>query len=158
MDITEKCASIKSKLTPDEGRWAEAAEDITDIMGEKAASVIAAVEQYFKNVHHTYESYEDFSKRAFTRNLACDRHGIIKLARDIAELQEMLEKVAMPQVAQLLPPTQVAALNQLAAQLPPTPGGSASPAGSSAVNAPSPAGSSAAPVADDDDDDFEEVE
>lgn len=156
MDITEKCASIKSKLTPDEGRWAEAAEDITDIMGEKAASVIAAVEQYFKNVHHTYESYEDFSKRAFTRNLACDRHGIIKLARDIAELQEMLEKVAMPQVAQLLPPTQVAALNQLAAQLPPTPGGSASPAGSSTVNAPSPAGSSAAPVVDDDDDDTDD--
>ena len=154
MDISEKCASIKSKLTPDEGRWAEAAEDITDIMGEKAASVIAAVEQYFKNVHHSYESYEDFSKRAFVRNLACDRHGIIKLAGEIAEFQEMLEKVAMPQVAQLISPAQVVALNQLAAQLPPTPGGSASPAGTSALSAPTPSGSSTAvDDADDEDDD-----
>lgn len=154
MDISEKCASIKAKLTPDEGRWAEAAEDITDIMGEKAASVIAAVEQYFKNVHHSYESYEDFSKRAFVRNLACDRHGIIKLAGEIAELQEMLEKVAMPQVAQLISPAQVVALNQLAAQLPPTPGGSASPAGTSALSAPTPSGSSTAvDDADDEDED-----
>ena len=97
MEITEKCAAIKYKLTPDDGRWAEAAEDITDMLGEKSASVISAVEQYFENVHHSYDTYEDFSKRAFTRNLARDRHGIIKLAGEIAELQEMLEKVAMPQ-------------------------------------------------------------
>lgn len=95
MEIAEKCASIKYKLTPDDGRWAEAAEDITDILGEKSAAVIATVEEYFENVHHSYDTYEDFSKRAFTRNLACDRHGIIKLAKEIAELQDMLEKVAM---------------------------------------------------------------
>lgn len=127
MEITEKCASIKYKLTPDDGRWAEAAEDITDMLGEKSASVIAAVEKYFENVHHSYDSYEDFSKRAFTRNLARDRHGIIKLANEIAELQDMLEKVAMPQLTQLLPPQQAAALTQLATQLPPTPPNVAQP-------------------------------
>lgn len=151
MEITEKCASIKYKLTPDDGRWAEAAEDIYDMLGEKSASVISAVEQYFENVHHSYDTYEDFSKRAFTRNLARDRHGIIKLAGEIAELQEMLEKVAMPQLAQLLPPQQAAALTQLATQLPPTPAGSASPAGSSSSSAPSPAGAvNTSPDSDDD--------
>ena len=50
MEITEKCAAIKYKLTPDDGRWAEAAEDITDMLGEKSASVIAAVEKYFENL------------------------------------------------------------------------------------------------------------
>jgi hypothetical protein len=103
MEITEKCASIKYKLTPDDGRWAEAAEDITDILGEKSAAVIATVEEYFENVHHSYDTYEDFSKRAFTRNLACDRHGIIKLAKEIAELQDMLEKVAAPQPVVIVP-------------------------------------------------------
>ena len=152
MEITEKCAAIKYKLTPDDGRWAEAAEDITDMLGEKSASVISAVEQYFENVHHSYDTYEDFSKRAFTRNLARDRHGIIKLAGEIAELQEMLEKVAMPQLAQLLPPQQAAALTQLATQLPPTPAGSASPAGSSKRN-PNPAGQSSNNPANDDEDD-----
>jgi len=103
MEITEKCASIKYKLTPDDGRWAEAAEDITDILGEKSAAVIATVEEYFENVHHSYDTYEDFSKRAFTRNLACDRHGIIKLAKEIAELQDMLEKVAAQQPVVIVP-------------------------------------------------------
>ena len=103
MEITEKCASIKYKLTPDDGRWAEAAEDITDILGEKSAAVIAAVEEYFENVHHSYDTYEDFSKRAFTRNLACDRHGIIKLAKEIAELQDMFEKVSTQQPVVIVP-------------------------------------------------------
>jgi hypothetical protein len=152
MEITEKCAAIKYKLTPDDGRWAEAAEDITDMLGEKSASVIAAVEKYFENVHHSYDTYEDFSKRAFTRNLACDRHGIIKLAGEIAELQEMLEKVAMPQIAQLLPPQQAAALTQLATQLPPSPSGSPSAAGSRKRN-PNPAGQSANNPSNDDEDD-----
>ena len=144
MEITEKCASIKYKLTPDDGRWAEAAEDITDMLGEKSASVIAAVEKYFENVHHSYDTYEDFSKRAFTRNLARDRHGIIKLAGEIAELQEMLEKVAMPQ------PVVIAAARRVAArraqqQAQPQPQGNPTPAGSPAAAgqnaaAPSPAG------------------
>lgn len=113
MEITEKCASIKYKLTPDDGRWAEAAEDITDILGEKAAAVIATVEEYFENAHHSYDTYEDFSKRAFTRNLACDRHGIIKLASEIAELQAMLEKVATQQPVLVASP---AAIQQAAQQ------------------------------------------
>lgn len=116
MEIAEKCASIKYKLTPDDGRWAEAAEDITDIMGEKAASIIAAVEQYFENVHHSYDTYEDFSKRAFTRNLARDRHGIIKLAGEIAELQEMLEKVAGQNAVAPAPAIQQQAQQQQAQQ------------------------------------------
>ena len=149
MDITEKCAAICHKLTPDDGRWAEAAEDITDIMGEKAASVISAVEQYFKNAHHSYDTYDDFSKRAFTRNLAYDRHGVIGLATDIAELQDILEKAAH-QVAQLLPPQQVAALNQLAAQLPPTPAGNPAAAGANTV-APTPTAAPAPTVNADED-------
>ena len=154
MEITEKCASIKYKLTPDDGRWAEAAEDITDMLGEKSASVIAAVEKYFENVHHSYDTYEDFSKRAFTRNLACDRHGIIKLASEIAELQEMLEKVAAnstvvatpsPRAAAARQAVQAAALRaaaRLAQQQPqgnPTPAGSPAAVGQNAA-APSPAG------------------
>lgn len=116
MEITEKCASIKHKLTPDDGRWAEAAEDITDMLGEKSASVIATVEKYFENVHHSYDTYEDFSKRAFTRNLARDRHGIIKLANEIADLQEMLEKVAAQGNAVVLVPTPQAAQQAVAQQ------------------------------------------
>lgn len=150
MDITEKCAAICYKLTPDDGRWAEAAEDITDIMGEKAASVISAVEQYFKNVHHSYDTYDDFSKRAFTRNLAYDRHGVIELATDIAELQDMLEKVAAPQTAQLLHPQQVAALAQAATQAAPTPAGNPSAAGANAVP-PTPAAPPAPTVNTDED-------
>lgn len=102
MDITEKCAAIKDALTPDEGRWAEAAEDITDILGEeKSASVIKVVEEYFNNVHHPYET---FTKRACVRNLTRDRHGIIKLASEIVELTELLEKVAVQGQAVLVPP------------------------------------------------------
>ena len=124
MEITEKCASIKYKLTPDDGRWAEAAEDITDILGEKSAAVIATVEEYFENVHHSYDTYEDFSKRAFTRNLACDRHGIIELAEEIAELQDMLEKVANQRLVDAGPaPTPAPAIvppSQVVVQVPPT--------------------------------------
>lgn len=130
MEITEKCASIKYKLTPDDGRWAEAAEDITDILGEKSAAVIATVEEYFENVHHSYDTYEDFSKRAFTRNLACDRHGIIKLAKEIAELQDMLEKVAaqsQPVVIVPAAPAQAATPVVVPAAAPATPPNVAQP-------------------------------
>lgn len=139
MEITEKCASIKYKLTPDDGRWAEAAEDITDILGEKSAAVIATVEEYFENVHHSYDTYEDFSKRAFTRNLACDRHGIIKLAKEISELQDMLEKVAGQVAIAPVLLQQAQQQGQPQPQGTPTPVGSPAAAGQNAA-APSPAG------------------
>lgn len=150
MEITEKCAAIKYKLTPDDGRWAEAAEDITDMLGEKSASVIAAVEKYFENVHHSYDSYEDFSKRAFTRNLACDRHGIVKLASEIAELQEMLEKVSTTAVfvpASRRRAAQQAQVAPQATQSAPALGGGASGASAATpviVAAPTTGGSAAA--------------
>lgn len=94
IELSEKCASIKRKLTPDEGRWAEAAEDIHDALGEKSASVIAAIEEYFSNVNHKYDAPADFSKRASTRYLVQDRHGVLDTAKEIVELQEMFAKVA----------------------------------------------------------------
>lgn len=94
MDITEKCAAIKFALTPDDGRWSEAAEDIRDVLGsEKSAAVISAVEQYFKNVNHVVETPEPV-KRACKRNIAQDRHGVVEIAKEIAALQELQEKVA----------------------------------------------------------------
>lgn len=119
MDITEKCAAIKFMLTPDDGRWAEAAEDIHDLMGEKSAAVIEAVETYFANTHHSYEKPVEFAKRAFARNLAQDRHGILKIASEIAELQELMEKVATQ--AATAPSPIVQALAEAVQQEQPTP-------------------------------------
>lgn len=94
IEISEKCAAIARKLTPDDGRWAEAAEDIYDAYGEKSAAVISAVESYFENSRHHYDKHNDFSKRAFTRSLVTDRHDVFGLVNDIVELQDMQEKIA----------------------------------------------------------------
>lgn len=91
-DIFDKCASITAKLTPDDGRWAEAKADFTKLMGEKAASTISIVETYFKNRGHHVE--EKTVKLASYGNIVRDRHGVLQDLSNIAELSEFLEKYA----------------------------------------------------------------
>lgn len=86
--ILEKCAELRMKFTPDEGRWGEAAEDIIDGYGEKAAAVIAQIEKYFEDNRFHYEPY-DLSKRAFVRPLVQDRHDVFPIVDEILELQEI---------------------------------------------------------------------
>lgn len=86
--ILEKCAELRRKFTPDEGRWGEAAEDIIDGYGEKAASVIKQIEKYFADNRFYFEPY-DLSKRAFVRPLVQDRHKVFPIVDEIIELQSI---------------------------------------------------------------------
>lgn len=86
--ILEKCAELRMKFTPDEGRWGEAAEDITDGYKEKSAAVIAQIEKYFEDNRLHYEPY-DLRKRAFVRPLVQDRHDVFPIVDEIIELQEI---------------------------------------------------------------------
>lgn len=88
-DILEKCAGIMHKLTPDDGRWAECVRDLVDNFGfEKAAAVTKAVEDYFREKHHVFDT--DFSKAAAEDHVfAKDRHGIVKVAEEMLDLMEI---------------------------------------------------------------------
>ena len=100
MEISDRCGDIARMLTPDEGRWGEAAEDIYAAYGqEKAAAVIATVQRFFNQVHHYYEPYGELTKQAYATVLIRDRHNVFPVVDDIIELNEVFQKVATTMTA-----------------------------------------------------------
>lgn len=96
--ILEKCAELRQKFTPDEGRWAEAVEDIFDAYGEKSIPAIRQVEAHFDATSLHIGPY-DLTKRAFVRPLVQDRHDVFPVIEEIMALQELHKQAAL-----LLPP------------------------------------------------------
>lgn len=100
MEISDRCGDIARMLTPDEGRWGEAAEDIYAAYGqEKAAAVIATVQRFFNQVQHYYEPYGELTKQAYATVLVRDRHNVFPVVDDIIELNEVFQKVATTMTA-----------------------------------------------------------
>lgn len=91
--ILEKCAELRQKFTPDEGRWAEAVEDIFDAYGEKSIPAIRQVEAHFDATHLHIGPY-DLTKRAFVRPLVQDRHDVFQAIEEIMTLQELHKQAA----------------------------------------------------------------
>lgn len=90
--VIEKCASIMGRLTPDNGRWAEAVEDIYDVYGKEAANTIHTVESYFDARHHKFTP-ADLTKRAFAQPVVEDRHGVFPDIEEIMRLDKLADKM-----------------------------------------------------------------
>lgn len=90
--VAEKCASIMSRLNPDEGRWAEAVEDIYDVYGKDAANAIHTVENYFDAKHHRFTP-ADLTKRAFAQPVVEDRHGVFGDIEEIMKLDKLADRM-----------------------------------------------------------------
>lgn len=90
--VAEKCASIMGRLNPDEGRWAEAVEDIYDVYGKDAANAIHTVENYFDSRHHRFTP-ADLTKRAFAQPVVEDRHGVFGDIEEIMKLDKLADRM-----------------------------------------------------------------
>lgn len=90
--VAEKCASIMSKLNPDEGRWAEAVEDIYDVYGVKSANAIHTVENYFDAKRHRFTP-ADLTKRAAAQVVVEDRHGVFGDIEEIMRLDNLADRL-----------------------------------------------------------------
>lgn len=98
--VIEKCASILNKLTPDEGRWAEAVEDIYDIYGVKSANAIHIVEDYFEYKKHSFTP-ADLTKRAGAQILVEDRHNVFEDIEELMKLDALADELGMGKKASM---------------------------------------------------------
>lgn len=92
--ISEKCASIRDYLRKNGGQaWSEIVEDTFDRYGEKCASAVGVIEQWFEVNHIPYQVF-DLTKRAHAESVIEDRHNMWPIMEQIMSDVELYKEAS----------------------------------------------------------------